>query len=107
MGEGQKETTPIPPEASTTEGARGKEEGERMSDQSISMPMFIFVDDAFACQCTRTDAPLFVASYRKVFKNAKVEALTALEAQRKGKSLPKSRATSALMPEPEEKENKA
>jgi len=61
--------------------------------ETIPMPMFVFVDDKLACQCTRASAPACVAAYQKIFKKANVRALTALQVVREGLKLPKSRRT--------------
>lgn len=64
-----------------------------MSEPTITMPMFVFIDDKFACQCTRADAPARVAAYQKLFKKANVRALSALGVVKAGLKLPKSRRT--------------
>lgn len=59
----------------------------------LPMPMFVFVNDKLACQCTRADAPTCVAAYQKQFPKAKVQALTALQVVKAGFKIPKSRRT--------------
>jgi len=100
----QKETAHITSENPSAESRRSKRERreEEMTSSPLSMPIYIFVDMALACQCTKADAPIFKASYEKLFKKSKVVALTALEASRQGYSIPKSRFAYAPTPTTED-----
>lgn len=59
---------------------------------SLPMPVYIFVDDKLAAQCTRKDAPFRVEAYKQVFPNANIRALSALMAGKAGLTIPKARS---------------
>jgi len=73
--------------------------------ETISMPVNVFIDGKYACSCTKLDAPIRVAAYQKLFKKARVEALSALQAGKAGYIIPKTRGRAGqVQPEPKKVE---